>query len=105
MQSLQEKVNDEKIQSIISQALADHKMTPAMSEQLQADYKGRPDALKALVDTMPAQTTINSQLTATIPAEIAGKTYKELYDEGKLEMVKQNYPDHYAAIRKTYLGE
>ena len=71
-------------------------MNPAMADKLKADYKGNSAGLGALVATMPAQTTISSQLQAELPQEIAGKTYKELYDEGKLEMVKKNFPDHYA---------
>lgn len=105
MKSLQDSVEEDKIQSIISQALADHKMNPAMADKLKADYKGNSAGLGALVATMPAQTTISSQLQAQLPQEIAGKTYKELYDEGKLEMVKKNFPDHYAKLRKEHIGE
>lgn len=102
MKTLKETVADEKVQSIIKQALADHKMTAAMSEKLKADYKGRPEDLQALVDTLPMQTTIASQLKGELPADIAGKGWKELYSENKLEMVKKNYPEYFAKIRKEY---
>ena len=105
MKSLKESVEEEKIQTIISKALDDHKMNPAMADKLKADYKGNSAGLNALVATMPVQTTITSQLQVELPQDIAGKSYKELYDENKLEMVKSKFPDHYEKLRKKYIGE
>lgn len=103
MEALKNRVSEEKVQSIIDKALADRKMTKAMSDKLKADYKGRPEDLQSLVDTFPVQATITSQLTDGLPADIAGKSWKELYSENKLEIVKKNYPDYYAKIREEYI--
>lgn len=96
--ALQEKTNAKEIQSLIDTALAAHKINAASAEKLKADYAQNPDGLRALLDAMPAQQTLADRLKTEIPAKYQGKTWAELYKDGSLADIKENYPDLYKEL-------
>lgn len=96
--ALQEKTNAKEIQSLIDTALAAHKINAASAEKLKADYAQNPDGLRALLDAMPAQQTLADKLKTEIPAKYQGKTWAELYKDGSLADIKENYPDLYKKL-------
>lgn len=96
--ALQEKTNAKEIQTLIDTALAAHKINAASAEKLKADYAQNPDGLRALLDAMPAQQTLADRLKTEIPAKYQGKTWAELYKDGSLADIKENYPDLYKEL-------
>lgn len=96
--ALQEKTNSKEIQTLIDTALAAHKINAASAEKLKADYAQNPDGLRALLDAMPAQQTLADKLKTEIPARYQGKTWAELYKDGSLADIKENYPDFYKEL-------
>ena len=101
MAALKEKTDSEKIASIVEKALADHKINQAMADKLKADYKSNIAGLQALVDAMPAQSTITSQMKTAVPDKYVGKTWDDLYMSGELADVKKNYPDLYRELESS----
>lgn len=100
--NLKEATNSEKINALVEKALADHKINQAMADKLKADYKSNAEGLKALLDTMPVQATISSQLKAEIPEKYQGKTWNDLYKSGDLADIKKNYPDFYKELKEAH---
>lgn len=100
LNDLKEQYTSEKINGIVEKALADHKINQAMADKLKADYKENVEALKSLIDAMPGQTSLASQIQSEIPAQYQGKTWKELYNTGALADVKKNYPELYNQLIK-----
>lgn len=101
MAALKEKTDSEKIASIVEKALADHKINQAMADKLKADYKSNIAGLQALVDAMPVQSTITSQMKTVVPDKYVGKTWDDLYMSGDLADVKKNYPDLYHELESS----
>lgn len=101
LENLKEKTNSEKINAIVEKALADHKINQATADKLKADYKSNVEGLQTLVDAMPAQNTISSQLKAEVPEKYHGKTWKELYMSGDLADIKKNYPEFYKTLKEA----
>lgn len=99
LNDLKAEMQSGKVQAILDKGLADRKLTNEMATKLKADYAGNPEGLRALVDTLPAQTLVSTQ-TKEIPDKYQGKTYRDLYLSGELEEVKKNYPDLYDQLKK-----
>ena len=99
--NLKETANSEKIDSLIEKALTDHKINQAMADKLKTDYKSNVEGLKSLLDSMPAQATISSQLKAELPEKYKGKTWSELYKSGDLADIKKNYPEFYKELKEA----
>lgn len=101
MAAMKEKAAAEKVEAILKEGLADHKLTKELADALKADYATNPEGLEKLVAAMPKQATVASQLKAgEVPEKYAGKSYHDLYASGELERVKKEYPDLYAKLRK-----
>lgn len=100
MTTLKENSTLEKIENILANGLSAHKINQALADKLKADYKDNPDGLKSLIDAMPAQATLFSQMQTEVPAKYQGKTWKDLYKTGELEDVKKNYPALYEQLVK-----
>ena len=94
------KHSQEKVEAIVAQALADGKMYPAMSEHLKKHYAGNPDALAELVATMPKQVNVKDLVGEQLPAELAGKSFDELFVSGELDRVKKEYPNYYKKLEE-----
>ena len=96
------KHTEEKIDGILEQGLADHKLTKQMAERLKADYKDNADGLKALVDAMPKQTLLTDRKTSgEVPEKYAGKSFHDLFVSGELAEVKKLYPDYYETLKNS----
>ena len=88
------------VEEILSDALAVRKITNEIKEQLKADYSGKPQELRALVEKMPAQGLLTDKLKASdVPERYKGKTYNDLYLTGELEDVRKDYPELYARLK------
>ena len=99
MAAMKEQATSEKINAIVEKALSDHKVNAAMADKLKADYKGNAEGLQALVDAMPAQTTLADKLKTDVPEKYQGKTWADLYKmEGALADIEKNYPDLYEQL-------
>lgn len=92
--------NQERVEAIVTQALADGKMFPAMAEHLKKHYADHPDALAELVATMPKQVNVKDLVVEQLPTELAGKSYQELFVSGELERVKKEYPNYYKKLEE-----
>lgn len=94
------KHNQEKVEAIVAQALADGKMYPAMAEHLKKHYAEQPDALAELVATMPKQVNVKDLVGEQLPAELVGKSYNDLFISGDLERVKKEYPNYFKKLEE-----
>lgn len=94
------KHNQEKVEAIVAQALADGKMYPAMAEHLKKHYAEQPEALAELVATMPKQVNVKDLVGEQLPAELVGKSYNDLFISGDLERVKKEYPNYYKKLEE-----
>ncbi|MEG0559995.1 MAG: hypothetical protein RR513_05720 [Muribaculaceae bacterium] len=95
---LRKKIATDKVTALLSQGLADRKLTQAMRDKLSADYAERPAELQALIDTLPSQTLITPQI-GDVPSKYAGKTWHDLYLSDELAEVKKSYPDLYDKLK------
>ena len=102
LENLKESTISEKINAIVEKALADHKINQATADKLKADYKSNVEGLQALIDAMPAQNTISSQLKAEVPEKYKGKTWNDLYKSGELADIKKNYPEFYKELKEAH---
>ena len=87
------------IDGALDRAVKERKISPALAEQLKADYKDNPCGLKNLIDKMPAQSLITEKLSQDIPDKYRGKSYRDLYLSGELEEVKRDYPSLYEKLK------
>lgn len=94
------KHNQEKVEAIVTRALADGKMYPAMAEHLKKHYAEQPEALAELVATMPKQVNVKDLVGEQLPAELVGKSYNDLFLSGDLERVKKEYPNYYKKLEE-----
>jgi len=87
------------IDGALDRAVKERKISPALAEQLKADYKDNPCGLKNLIDKMPTQSLITEKLSQDIPDKYRGKSYRDLYLSGELEEVKRDYPALYEKLK------
>lgn len=100
LNSLKASIARKEVEAILAKGLSEHRMTQQLSEQLKVDYANNPEGLQKLVDAMPQQTTITSQLEVEMPEKYQGKTFRELYMSGELEEIKENYPELYNQLKE-----
>ena len=111
-ENLERELNDlkasaakERVDAILSQAIAERKMFPAVAAKLRDAYSDNPDGLKDLVDTLPKQVDVKTIVTdEKVPADLADKSWKELWSEGRLEEVRKKYPDFYNQLKEERDG-
>ena len=90
----------ESVEAILKQGLADKKLTRALADKLGKSYAGKPEELKDLVDTMPAQTIVAGGGTSDeLPEKYRGKSFHDLYVSGELAQVKKDFPEHYETLK------
>lgn len=94
MATLRAEIEKEKVEQLIESGLAAKKLTVQMAERLRADYAGKVEELRALIDAMPAQVSVANQ-NREMPEKYAGKSWKELWESGLTEELKRDYPDLY----------
>lgn len=90
----------QRVEAIVSEAVKEGKFFPAMAEHLKKHYAGQPEALQELVSTLPKQVKVAGVVEDTIPTELAGKSYQELFVSGELANVKMKYPKYYEKLEK-----
>lgn len=98
MVNFKEKTLSEKIDGVVFQAMADHKINLLTADRLKADYRDNYEGLRALLKAMPAQTSLAAQIKPEFPAQYQGKTWQDLYKQGTLADVKKKYPDLYERL-------
>lgn len=105
LDDLKADISKERIDLLLNQALADKKLYPAVADQLRKAYAGKPDDLKALIDTMPSQVSVTDIVKDEhVPADLAAKSYDDLWLSGQLEMVAQKYPNYYNTLKNHNNG-
>jgi hypothetical protein len=94
-----------KVTEMLNQAVTDKKVTNELVETLAADYAGKPDALKKVLDGLKAYTSVTELIdkdNGELPAELQNKTYMELFNESKLELVKEKYPAVFNQLKEAH---
>lgn len=104
LQNLKAGQSEAEVKAIIAQGLADRKMTKEMATALAADYKEKPEALKALVATMKPQQLVTDRITGGktpdgLPEKYRGKSFNDLYVSGYLADLKANFPDYFETLK------
>ncbi len=106
LQDLKAETTRTRVQDLIDKGKTDKKLTVALAEKLAKDYAHNPDGLADLISTMPAQTLISGETPdAADLADLQGKDWDTLYQQGHLERVRTQYPDLYEQLRKTKFPE
>ena len=92
----------------LDKALAENRITQALSTKLAADYAANPTGLKNLLADLPKYQSvvgaINSNNKASVE-DLSGKTWDELFTSGKLADLKANDWDGYAQVFKKEFGK
>lgn len=105
LESFKTEQENAKVTEMLNQAVTDKKVTNELKETLAADYAGKPEALKKVLDGLKAYIPITDQLgkdNGELPEELQNKTYMELWSENKLELVKEKYPSVYNKLKEAH---
>lgn len=94
---LRSTVAADKINAMVATAINDRRITPALAEQLKADYADNPEKLSALLDKMQTHPLLTERIEANkgVPPHLQGRSLRDLYISGELEAVKRDYPEYY----------
>lgn len=90
------------VKDLVAKGQADKKLTVEVAKKLELAYADNPEGLKDLIDAMPAQTSVAKEVTEGEVKELAsyeGQTFDDLYVSGKLELVKNKFPDLYEKLK------
>lgn len=107
LNTLKKTMTAEKINAICDAAIGAKKMTVQMAAQLKADYEGKPDELKKLVDNMPATGSVVEAITTAGSAELADlakMSGEEIYKADKFERLKALDISTFKAKYKEYFA-
>jgi uncharacterized protein YgiM (DUF1202 family) len=89
------------VTDLLAKGIADKKLTKDLSDKLSVSFGENPSALKDLIDAMPAQISVVEGLAnKDLSADLADKSWDDLYASDKLETVRNKFPDLYAKLRK-----
>ena len=95
--NLQKETANKEVTELLETALADSKITKALSDTLATQYEGKPTELKAILDNMQPYKPITAQLADTNDASrFTDKTYSQLDKEGLLPALKASNPTLFA---------
>lgn len=109
---LQKKSDAEKIATLVDGAVAAKKITPAQKEQYvklaEKDFEG----VRAIIDTMPAHTSVETALGDKNDAqkdieltELTKQSGDELFRSGKLQRLKELSMPHFKVKYKEFTGK
>lgn len=89
------------VKSILEKGQADKKLTNELSAKLEKDYADNPEGLQDLVDTLPAQVSVNAEIQDGDKelAKFEGKSWDDLYSSDELETVRTKFPDLYTKLK------
>lgn len=100
------KSNEKQVADMLSAAVTSKKITVEVSNKLKAQFEGKPELLKDLLDAMPVYTGIVHELNAKKTDDSTAKmTYSELDKAGKLEDLKANNPELFKQKFKEAFGK
>jgi len=94
------------VEGLISQGLADKKLTAELATKLKADYANNPDGLKNLIAALPAYQSITGAIAGAAAANtsLTAKSWDELDKAGKLEDLKAQDLNAFKAKFKERFG-
>lgn len=100
--------NDAKVKDLVDAAVKETRCTKEAGEMFKTQFAGRPEDLKAILDTMKPYTPLAANLAAGTEAEV-GELMKlsgeELFEKGKLARLKELSAEGYKAKYKEWTGE
>lgn len=99
--------NKKEVDGILTQALADKKITNDLKATLATDYADNPDGLKKLVGNMTPQPLITDALKGGGQGaeDLSKKSWDELHKSNKLADLKASDPATYKALYKKEFGK
>jgi hypothetical protein len=103
LKDLQDSTVVKEVQDLLDAGVNAGKLTVETSAKLKETYGKNPKGLKDLIDVMPAQTKVtgdDKDKDLSDLKDVEGKSWDELYNNGKLEAIKQKMPDLYAKLKK-----
>lgn len=108
-EALQTQLNDlnaqvckDKVEGVLTAALAAGKVTKEVAEKLKVTYANDPDNLKQLVDAMPTYQPVAKRVEDLSAAkqkhlaDLSAKTFDQLMESGELDELKKHLPEVYA---------
>jgi hypothetical protein len=90
------------VEDLIAKGQADKKLTVEVANKLKTSFADNPTGLKDLIDAMPAQTLVTGGGNGAEAKDLAsfeGQGWDDLYASGKLEQVRQKFPDLYEKLK------
>jgi hypothetical protein len=106
--ALKAQVAKDQVEALISAALADKRITVALGDKLKADYATNPDGLKTIVEALPKFQSVTEQIDKSkqtgAVADLAAKSWDELFTTGKLEELKAKDPETFKTKFKAEFG-
>jgi hypothetical protein len=82
------------VDDILSTAVAEHRISGQMSDQLRADYATAPEKLQALIAMMPKRNAIPTPTPRTDTA-LENLSWEELDHSGQLQKLRTDNPELY----------
>lgn len=90
------KEKEQKVEILLADAVAKHKLTQAAADSLKTAYANNEEGLKALLATFPEKKKVTIVDDGN-PEAWTNKAWDELDKEGRLSELKAKYPDLYQA--------
>lgn len=108
----QKQVKQEKVKTLLANALSENKITKEASDAFESDYSGNPEGLEKVLNSLKAYVPMTNQLAKgdqELPEKFKGKTLHDLFNSGDLEEVRANHLEHYKTLykeqfKKDYTG-
>jgi phage I-like protein len=106
-ETLENKYSDKEVENILEKALSEGRTTVELNNQFKKDYKGKPEALQAIVNGLkPFQSLVKGLAAENKNAnKYEGKTYDELHNSGELGDVRANHPEIYKNVFQDKFGK
>lgn len=99
--------NKKHVTALLTAALAEKKITAALSAQFEKDYASNPDGLKTVLEGMGAYTSVVDKIREVAKKDASayeGKSWDELWDAGKIDAIKSDCPEAYKVLYKKEFG-
>lgn len=100
-----EKQAKKEVSDMLKAKVDDGSITAETSNALATQYEGKPTELKAVLDTFKPSASIVDQLGNGgngLPKDMEGMDYMALWEAGKLEQVKAEYPAQYNILKQAH---
>lgn len=90
LENLKKRTVSTEVEDLLNKGISDNKLTKDLANKLRSTYATNPAGLRSLIDAMPC---------LTIPSDLIGKSFDELYASDKLELVRTKYPVLYEQLK------